>query len=317
MATQKNILLRQLPAKHRKLVQSIVERCDKQLSREEYFRLQEKQWKTELDKYSSQTLYEVLFENLKSPNSCTDEEAEALATARILSLDLLARGVARRIVNDDPAELECALRLGTRIEWVESCLPRLSSDQKYPNIWTVFHGLAASDIEVARAFFGASPGRLTGGHYPTVLVYNTIQAIVTENRAEQVELSSEIQFPTVPEYYRAVLRTLYGIITQDSALIATELEHVLSVFRRFDFIEHEKIVSIIAHGLAELAYWIAPPLLAKFDVERTFPWDSGYYNWLRRKNRSCEYLDVSKHSALLHRWLHDLHEPSWWHRRKV
>jgi hypothetical protein len=308
-------LIKQLSEKHQELVRRIIKRYHGDLSRLEYFRLEERRSKTEIDKYTGKTWYQTLLDNVKENNACTDEEAVAIATANLLGRELLDRGVARRIVHDDPSELECALGLGTRLEWIEGCMPWRRWDDRYPEIWTVFRGLAAGDLAVARAYFGPKPKNLTGGHKVTVMIYNAVQAIVTENKGEQAKLLPKISSPVAPDWCQAILHTLAGIIQHDELQVAGELEHVLFTIRRAEFHEHEKIISPVGHGLAELAYWVSPKLLAAFNVERPLPWDSAYYRWLRRKNRSAKYLDLSKQSPLLHRWIHDLDEPGWWAKR--
>lgn len=177
----------------------------------------------------------------------------------------------------------------------------------------VFHGLAAGDHDVARAIFGPRPRSLSGGHRPTVRIYNAAQAIVTENRGAQTRLRPEIEYPDVPDCYRAILRTLHRIIITDATAVAVNLERVLATFHRMEFHEHEQVIAILAHGLAELTHRTSPDLLAEFDLDRPWPWASAYHRWLHRRNRSTRYRDLSKHSALLHRWVHDLEEPGWWH----
>ena len=112
----------------------------------------------------------------------------------------------------------------------------------------------------------------------------------------------------------AILRTFHGIIIADATAVSVNLERVVATFRRMHFQKHENLGAILAHGLAELAHWIFPGLLADFDIDRPFPWDGGYYRWLHRKNRSTRYKNMSAYSALLHQWIHDLVEPDWWYR---
>src|SRR5262249_39778436 len=157
----------------RKLVRSIAGRYCGVLSREQYFRRNKKHWSSEIDKRSGKTLYAILLENIQTSESCTEDEAAAMAIASLYSWELLPRGVARRLIQNDLGELEAALSLGARIAWLQSSLPQRRQADLYPNIWTVFHGLAASDIDVAQAFFGGRGRALTGGHRPTVLIYNT------------------------------------------------------------------------------------------------------------------------------------------------
>ncbi len=307
-------LIRQLPEKHRKLVRRIIEREGGDLSRNEFYLQNKRRIRKEIEKYSGLTLYDLVLRNLKEHYGCTDEEAEAMSAARTYCQDLVRRGIARRIVRDDPSELEAALSLATRYDWIEICYPSRQTAEKYPEVWIVFRALAASDLDVARAFFGPRPKSLRGGHRASVLTYNAVQAIVTKNRREQLRLRPELEYPDVPDCYRAVLRTLHGMINADATAVAVNLEHVLATFHRIEKPEHERIIALLPHGLAELAYWVDPALLAEFDPDRPLPWDSGYHRWLHRKKRSTKYWDASKHSPLLHRWLHDLEEPGWWHR---
>lgn len=105
---------------------------------------------------------------------------------------------------------------------------------------------------------------------------------------------------------------MYGIITRDPAIVAAEFEQVIRKGRRFQFLGYEMVICLIAHALAELAYWVSPDLMPDFDINRPLPWDREYYKYLCRPNRSQKYLDLSRHSSLLHRWIHDLEEPGWW-----
>jgi hypothetical protein len=314
MAKQISSLIRQLPEEHRKLVRRIVERDGAELSRSQFFSHTKRRMSKEIDKYSGLTWYDSLFRNTRENYGCTDPEVEAMAAANIYSRVLERRGVARRIVHDDPGELEAALSLSTRFEWMDTSPPLRRSAERYPEVWTVFRALAASDFEVSRAFFGPRPKRLSVGHRTTVLMYNAVQAIVTNNRREQLLLRPGIEHPDGPDCDRAILRTLHGIISADATAVALNLEHVLATFHRIESHEHERVIAILPHGLAELAHWVSPTLLAEFDVDRPLPWDTGYHRWLRRKNRSTKYRDMSKYSALLHRWIHDLEEPAWWRR---
>jgi hypothetical protein len=316
MSIQNSALIRQFPEADRKLLRRIVEREGGDLSRDQFFRREKARDHQQVDRNSGLTLHELLLRNLKNNHELiSEEEAEAMAVANLYGRGLLRRGVARRILRDDPGELEAALSLATRLERLVWCAPGNPRDDRYSLIWTVFHGLAAGDHEVARAFFGTRPRDLSAGHKPTVLIYNAVQAIVTENRPAQARLRARIECPDVPESDRAILRTLHGIIIADATAVAVNLERVLATFRRIERHGHEKVVAILAHGLAELADWVSPGLLEQFDADSPWPWDGIYHRRLRRRNRSTRYRDLSKHSALLNRWVHDLEEPGWWHRR--
>jgi hypothetical protein len=314
MAEPTRPMFEQLSEAHRNVVLTSLKRERGDLSREDFFLKSMQRSSVEVGSSTGQTSYVTLLDTKKWLAPCTDEEAEARAMATIYSDNLLARGVARRIIKDDPEELESALSLEARLYWLEECAPNQGDLSLYPNVWKVFRGLAASDLEVSRAYFGANPRMLRRGHKSTVLIYNAIQATVTNDQPAQTALAPTLESPKVSGCARAILRVVYGIIRANPTLVAEELDQVLRTFRRLDLFDEEKIISIFAHGLAELAYSIDPNLLAEFDVARPLPWDSAYYQWLRRENRSTPYRSMSQHSPLLHGWIHDLEEPSWWYR---
>ncbi len=317
MGKQKSSLIGQLPELHRKLLRRIVERDGGDLSRDQFFRRELARDQKEIERYSGLNIYDLTLRNLSANFGYTDEDAEALARANIYGRGLLRRGIARRILRDDPGELAAALSLSARLDWLSWCEPgHLQGDSRYSLVWRVFNGLAAGDHAVARAFFGPRPRNLSAGSMAAVLIYNAVQAIVTENRRAQAQLRPEIEYANVPDIYRAILRTLLGIIIDDSTTVAVNLQQVLAKLHRYDLPDHEKVIAILAHGIAELANWVSPRLLEEFDLDSPWPWDGAYHRWLRRGNRSTKYLDLSKHSALMNRWIQGLEEPSWWRRGK-
>ena len=69
-----------------------------------------------------------------------------MVVASIFNLNLPDRGVARRIATDDPDELESALSLSARLDWLHTCHPSGQKGQTFPDIWLALRGLAAGDI---------------------------------------------------------------------------------------------------------------------------------------------------------------------------
>jgi hypothetical protein len=308
-------LISRISKKHRDVVHTIYEHRGGNLSRDEFFRRNKEEWMTEPGLIGNTTQYVPSLSNIKSLYPCTDEEAEAMVVASIYNLNLPDRGVARRIVTDNPNELEAALSLSARLDWLHTCNPSRQSGQSYPDIWFALRGLAAGDIEVARAIFRTRCHDSKGGHKPTVLIYDAVEAIMMKDRKAQAGIASRIAQCNMPDWFRAVLETLLGVIEADSSVVAAGLERVLATFRRQqDPFDYEMIISLHAHALAELAYWVSPKLLAEFEMNRALPWDRAYYRWLRRKPRSTAYRDLSSYSKLLNRWVHDLDEPEWWRR---
>jgi hypothetical protein len=316
MAKPAPTLLSQIPKKHRDVVQKIFKDEGANLSRDEFFQRAKEKSMTEPAVYSTaDSWYADRLDNVKTLHGCTDEEAAAMVVAEFYQRDLTERGVARRIMTDDPGELEAALSLETRFDWINTCHPSRQRGESYPDVWKALKALAAGDIEVARAIFRTRCHDSNRGHKATLLIYDAVEAIVMKDRPAQARLAPKIANCSVTGSSRAILEALRGIIVADSSIVALGLEQVLATFRRGqDLLDHETIISFNAHGLAELAHWVSPGLLAKFDVERDLPWDRGYYQWLRRQPRSTAYRDLSAHSSLLNRWVEDLEEPEWWRR---
>jgi hypothetical protein len=308
-------LISQISKKHRDVVHTIYEHRGGNLSKDEFFHRNKEEWMTEPGFIHNTTQYESSLSNIKSLYRCTDEEAEAMVVASIYDSSLPDRGVARRVMTGDPDEMESALSLSARLDWLHRCNPSWQKRQSYPDIWFALRGLAAGDIDVARAIFRTRSHGSKGGHKPTVLIYDAVEAIVMKDREAQASIAPRIAKCNMPDWFRAVLETLQGVVEDDSSIVAAGLERVLATFRRQqDPFDYEMIVSLHAHALAELAYWVSPKLLAEFEVERALPWDRAYYRWLRRKPRSTAYRDLSSYSVLLNRWVHDLEEPEWWRR---
>ena len=219
MAVQKSSLIRQFPEKHRKLVRRILERDGGDLSRSQFYSQTKKRWSNEIDKYSGLTSYNMLLRNLKEHIGCTDDEAQPLtAVARIYNQMLFRRGRSADHPRRSRGFREAAPWLATRIDWIEVCPPSRRMVDRYPYIWVVFRGLAASDLDMCRVHSSPRPPRLSGGHGPTVLIYNTVHAIVTEDHQRSRDFAPRLSTPT-PRIFIAILRTLHGIIIADASAV--------------------------------------------------------------------------------------------------
>ena len=147
-------LISQLSKKQREVVQKIVENEGANLSRDEFYHWTEANLKTNTREAKQAALSnDGLRIHLKNRFGCTDEEAEAMMVRSTYETNLVARGVARRIVTGNPEELEAALSLSARLSWVGTCYPGRPWGASYPDVWTALSGLAAGDIEVAQAIF--------------------------------------------------------------------------------------------------------------------------------------------------------------------
>ena len=168
-----------LKAADRKIVEKILTREGGLLTRDAFYRARKKEWTTTKDRFNGRYLYDDLLANTQSNLKCNPVEAEALANGSMFSWNLLERGIARRITKNAPAELAAALSLTSRLHWVTICAPGRMIIDKDDDAWWILFALAAGDIDCARAYFGTKPRRLPNGNEPSVVLYNTLMAILT------------------------------------------------------------------------------------------------------------------------------------------
>lgn len=113
-------LISQISRKHRDVVHTILEHRGGNLSRDEFYRRTKEQWMTERGTLDTGTQYVEALSHIENVYGCTHEEAEAMVVAVIFGSCLLDRGVARRIMSEDPGELEAALSLSARLDWIRT-----------------------------------------------------------------------------------------------------------------------------------------------------------------------------------------------------
>ena len=117
-------LISQISKKQRDVVQKIFEHEGANLSRDELFHWTEENLKTNTrDAKQAARSNDGLRIHFKNRFGCTDEEADAMMVRSTYETNLVARGVARRIVTGNPEELEAALSLSARFSWVGTCYP--------------------------------------------------------------------------------------------------------------------------------------------------------------------------------------------------
>ena len=310
----KKTLIQTLPEKQRKIVRQIYKREQCELTHTQYFRANVREWKANTDRHSGKSHYDEMRENLARDRELTSEELDALILANFFGFELERRGIAKRIVDESPSEMAKALSLSARLKWIER---GNHPSEVWVDLWHLLNAaLASGDTAVAIRNLETVPKRIRGGHKPTVAIYNTVRAIMTEDATEQKKLIASNARSNPPECYRAITCALRGIVIRDADYFAESLDYVLSTFRRLESRQHEQIVCLIGHGIAELAVWVSPELMSSFDIEQKMPWDSGYFRYLRRTKQSAGHLKLDTHSKLLHQWVNDLDEPKWWQRNK-
>jgi hypothetical protein len=270
---------------------------------------------SQIDPRTGLNQLQTLRKNILSQNRYTPGEVDALVVIQLLSKDLAKRGVARRLVFDSPQELRQALSLEARIRWANRSGfgNSIGGGNCSPEAWTILRALAVGDTAVASRFFEVNDEPIRRGQREEILLYNALLAIVTKNADLQATLRGSLDEQRGAATYRAMFTTLAGIIKSDGKLVSAGLDQVLATFRRIPYLfEEEKIISFIAHGLAQLALEKDRGLLHDFDCERRLPWDSGFFHWLDNELQPPVIRGLTNRSELASRWLNDLEIPNWW-----
>lgn len=303
----------QLTAKQREYVQSLLERyrCDADLWAVPD--IERKARIAQIDQRSGLNSLECLRRNLRQQQpQLNDEECEALVEMSLFStIDLPERGLARRIAFNLLSDLRTALSMEARIDWLEHRRYR-SKGGSDSDAGPILRALAARDVAIARRFLDLSDGPLRGRRGYGILLYNAMLAIFRRDEALQRDLVGPIAKQKAPEAYKAILNVLGGILTEDASVVAAGLTQVLATFRRMPAHDHDKIISFLAHGLAELALEKNGKLLDEFDVAQGMPWDAAFFEWLRGESSSPVYPELAKKSPLLDKWLNRFEIPDSW-----
>jgi hypothetical protein len=301
-----------LTAKQRTYVQSVLDEHRGDVELWDFVELERKHRSAEVDPDSGLTDLEVLRRNLRLHDLYSKLEIEPMVEINLISTDLRQRGVARRIAFNEPSDLRHALSLEARIEWVYRGELGSEGGGCYPEAWSILRALAAKDLFVAGRFFEVNGDPLSGGHRATVLLYNALLSIVTENEPLPRKLLKPLDEQRGPAAFGAMFTILGGIIRCDPSLIGDGLNQLFSTFRRLDnLFDEEKIICFLGHGLAELALTKNSELLRKFDCGQDLPWDAEYFEWLRGESPSPCYPELAKRNKLLDMWLNRLEIPRW------
>lgn len=306
-------LLDQLSARQREYVQLLLDdyRCDADLWA--FPDLERKARASEIDEYSGLNVLDGLRKNLRQQQpEISDEECEAIVEMRLFAnLDLPERGLARRIAFNMLDDLRTALSLEARFHWLEHRRYRRKGAD-YPDAWVIIKALAARDVAIARCFLDLAEGPLRGGDRAIDLLYNGMLAILTKDESLQHDLVGKIAKQKAPEAYKAILNVVGGVLIDDPSAVAAGLNQVLATFRRIPLHDEEKLISFVAHGLAELALEKNGKLLDEFDVAQSLPWDAAFFAWLRGQSPSPVYPELAKKSPHLDKWLNRFEIPDTW-----
>jgi hypothetical protein len=232
------------------------------------------------------------------------------------AIDALARGIARRIALDSPAELATFLSLTARHEWSCSGHARMIPDADRERHWiSILQAVAANDFAVAQRF--AESALHAPVRKPTVKEYAVltagILALLLRDDAELKKAVEAAERCKPKAYVVAMFETLRGVVNQSPEAVATGLTKVLKAFPKF--MMNDSIMRLIdphAHGLFRLCHRRSAELTSAFDVDRGSPWDPGLHAWWETDSDPLSGIDLTSTDAELQQVLIRLERPVWW-----
>ena len=154
-------------------------------------------------------------------------------------------------------------------------------------------------------------------HYPLktkhfyYLFYNGVCAVLKKDHDYLREGLPLLMKMKSPLWIKAMSRCLVGIAEESPEMVKEGLQQVVKTNGRREADPLAKKIGLELHGLYELCRWVSPDLVAGFDVEQSFPWDAGYYQWVRSHENPTDEIDLEKISPILHGWITTLTKPAW------
>lgn len=252
--------------------------------------------------------FPALLPNISKDNpNWTPEQVAAAGTRHLLSgEELLWCGIARRIANDEPAELARSVSLYARLElWWGT---RDECDRYLNFSHEMLRALSAGDTYVIQKFAAVVPNFAENGPGDSRALHNGVIAAVTRDEQQLRQAVDGFRSWKTPKKYLSCLYTaLAGLLQRDPQLVNEGISSFLKVSRKL----HQddkilKVISLEAHGIYELCRWYSPALVAAFDHAQALPWDRQLCEWVASSAGQQPFHDVSSLSPVLQKWLVEL-----------
>lgn len=237
----------------------------------------------------------------------TAEQVAAAGTRHLLSgEELLWCGIARRIANDEPAELARSVSLYARLELWSGTRDECDNYLNFSH--DMLLALSAGDTYAIQKFAAVVPNFAGNGPWESRALHNGVIAAVTRDEQQLRKTVDEFNSWKSPKKYLSCLYTaLTGLLQRDPLLVNEGISSFLKVSRKL----HQddkilKVISLEAHGIYELCRWYSPDLVAAFDHAQALPWDGQLCEWVASSTDKQPFHDVSSLSPILQKWLVDL-----------
>ena len=246
----------------------------------------------------------------KYERSCpewTEAQWVAAGTQHLLAgEELLWRGIARRIAEDDPAELARSTSLYARLQLWWGARDECGSYLGFAN--DMLRALSAGDTFVIQRFAEVAPSTATSGPWEARLIHNGVIAAFMRDDDLLAAAVDEFERWSKPKKYISCIYTaIKGLLRKDAAVVDEGLVTLLKNSRRLhQDDELLKVISLETHGLYELCKWYDGSLVDPFDCAQGLPWDEGLCDWVAASTDAFPFHDVSSLSPDLQTWLTEL-----------
>ncbi|QDV81031.1 hypothetical protein [Botrimarina mediterranea] len=289
-------MIEQIPEKFRKEIDFYVQEYGAELSLHDYIApLQEECFPSLLSKLE------------RREPTWTPEQRVADATKHLFGgHDVLCRGIAKRVVDDDPSELARAASLFARLRlWFGTRNEYNDYDCFAPDM---LRALAGGDVMVIERFAEVAPSTVTKGGWESRVIHNgVIAAINRDDRLLEEAISDFEKWKKPKNFIASIVTALRGLVAKDAGLVNDGLTSLLKGSGRIQQL-HDlyKLISLETHGMYELARRYHPEMVREFDTTQGLPWDEALCAWVAESDDALPFLDVSSLSVELQRWLVEL-----------
>lgn len=237
----------------------------------------------------------------------TEEQRIAAGTQHLMRGEqLLWRGIAKRIVDDDPAELARSASLYARLELWWGTRDECDSFLNFAH--DMLRALSAGDTFVIQRFAAVAPQFATSGPWDARVIHNGVIAAINRNDELLAAAVDEFDRWKKPKrYISCIFTAINGLLRKDAALVDEGIRTLLKNSRKLhQDDEILKVISLEAHGLYELCKWYNAELVDQFDCTQGLPWDKQLCDWVAESTDDLPFYDVSSLSPDLQGWLTEL-----------
>lgn len=195
---------------------------------------------------------------------------------------VIADGVCRRLIKDEPVELALRLSIGARIQWIEC---QTNGNSNYDDLWRpMLMAAAAHDIFalVRIAALWCSNRNRKPNNLACAAICDALVAINAAD-ADGIQLAIvEARKRKCPKYLDSINTIIASADTGDTDAFNAGVSRMLSSFKQYMFgDEIYGIIDPFATGIYELVREYSPATVEKFNTGRKLPWDTEYWTWIR------------------------------------